>query len=288
VHPRPSVPPPSSLLPRVRGRIARLPRKVLIPVAATGLVGLAGIGSLANAEEAPAPDAEARVQARVTAAPTTAPRTEMPTTVAPVPTTAVAPPPTTAVPAPPTTLVAAPPPPIVPTSTVSAVIDGDTVDLSDGERVRLIGIDTPEQGQPGYAAAAAAMSAMVLGHQVVLSPGAHQDRDRYGRLLRYVDVDGQDVGLAMIAQGWAVARYDSRDGYGHHPREETYLAADQASAPAFAAAPLPPAPAAGGPTDQRFPTCKAAKAAGVGPYVSGQDPEYDWYRDADHDGVVCE
>jgi endonuclease YncB( thermonuclease family) len=263
---------------------------VLIPVAATGLVGLAGVGSLANAKEAPAPAAQARVQAPATAAPTTAVRTEMPTTVAPPPTTAVAPPPTTAVPAPPTTLVAAPPPPpIAPASTVSAVIDGDTVDLSDGERVRLIGIDTPEQGQPGYAAAAAAMSAMVLGHQVVLSPGAQQDRDRYGRLLRYVDVDGQDVGLAMIAQGWAVARYDSRDGYGHHPREEAYVAADQASAPAFAAAPPPPpAPAAGGATDQRFPTCKAAKAAGFGSYVSGQDPEYDWYRDADHDGVVCE
>jgi endonuclease YncB( thermonuclease family) len=281
VHPHPPVPPPSGPLLRVRSRIARLPRKVLIPVAATGLVGLAGVGSLANAKEAPAPAAQARVQAPATTAPTTAVRTEMPTTVASAPTTAVAPPPTTAVPAP-------PPPPIAPASTVSAVIDGDTVDLSDGERVRLIGIDTPEQGQPGYAAAALAMSAMVLGHQVVLSPGAQQDRDRYGRLLRYVDVDGQDVGLAMIAQGWAVARYDSRDGYGHHPREDAYVAADQASAPAFAAVPPPPAAAAGGPTDQRFPTCKAAKAAGFGPYVSGQDPEYDWYRDADHDGVVCE
>ena len=269
---------------------------MLIPVAATGLVGLAGVGSLANAKEAPAPAAQARAQAPATAVPTTAVPTEMPTTavptempttVAPAPTTAVAPPPTTAGPAPPTTLAAAAPP-IAPAPTVSAVIDGDTVDLSDGERVRLIGIDTPEQGQPGYAAAAAAMSAMVLGHQAVLSPGAQQDRDRYGRLLRYVDVDGQDVGLAMIAQGWAVARYDSRDGYGHHPREEAYVAADQASAPAFAAAPPSPAPAAGGPTDQRFPTCKAAKAAGFGPYVSGQDPEYDWYRDADHDGAVCE
>lgn len=41
-------------------------------------------------------------------------------------------------------------------------------------------------------------------------------------------------------------------------------------------------------TDPRFGTCKAAKAAGYGPYYEGQDVEYDWYRDADHDGVVCE
>jgi hypothetical protein len=41
-------------------------------------------------------------------------------------------------------------------------------------------------------------------------------------------------------------------------------------------------------TDPRFPTCKAAIKAGYGPYRQGVDPEYDWYRDADHDGVDCE
>jgi hypothetical protein len=41
-------------------------------------------------------------------------------------------------------------------------------------------------------------------------------------------------------------------------------------------------------TDPRFATCADAKAAGYGPYVQGRDPEYDWYRDADADGTVCE
>lgn len=41
-------------------------------------------------------------------------------------------------------------------------------------------------------------------------------------------------------------------------------------------------------TDPRFPTCKAANAAGYGPYYRGTDAEYDWYRDNDHDGIVCE
>lgn len=40
--------------------------------------------------------------------------------------------------------------------------------------------------------------------------------------------------------------------------------------------------------DPRFATCTAAKAAGYGPYVKGVDPEYEWYRDADKDGTVCE
>jgi hypothetical protein len=42
------------------------------------------------------------------------------------------------------------------------------------------------------------------------------------------------------------------------------------------------------PLDPRFRTCKKAKAHGYGPYVEGEDPEYSWYRDRDHDGVVCE
>lgn len=40
--------------------------------------------------------------------------------------------------------------------------------------------------------------------------------------------------------------------------------------------------------DPRFPSCKAAKAAGYGPYIEGVDPEYNWYRDGDGDGIVCE
>ncbi|SNY75762.1 excalibur calcium-binding domain-containing protein, partial [Paractinoplanes atraurantiacus] len=43
-----------------------------------------------------------------------------------------------------------------------------------------------------------------------------------------------------------------------------------------------------GGTDPRYATCTKAKAAGYGPYYQGQDPEYDWYQDRDHDGVVCE
>ena len=53
-------------------------------------------------------------------------------------------------------------------------------------------------------------------------------------------------------------------------------------------APLPPAPTAGGGLDPRFGTCTEAKAHSYGPYVSGRDPEYDWYQDRDHDGIVCE
>ncbi len=41
-------------------------------------------------------------------------------------------------------------------------------------------------------------------------------------------------------------------------------------------------------TDPRYPTCAAANRAGLGPYRRGVDPEYEWYRDGDGDGIVCE
>jgi hypothetical protein len=40
--------------------------------------------------------------------------------------------------------------------------------------------------------------------------------------------------------------------------------------------------------DPRFGTCREAIANGYGEYVRGQDPEYDWYRDGDGDGIACE
>lgn len=43
-----------------------------------------------------------------------------------------------------------------------------------------------------------------------------------------------------------------------------------------------------GKTDPDYGTCVKAKAAGRGPYVKGVDPEYDFYRDGDKDGMVCE
>ena len=92
---------------------------------------------------------------------------------------------------------------------VSTVVDGDTIDarLDSGrvERVRLIGIDTPERGDCFFAQASARTRALALGRRVVLRGDATQDtRDRYGRLLAYVDIGGSaDLGRALIRGGHA-------------------------------------------------------------------------------------
>ncbi len=94
---------------------------------------------------------------------------------------------------------------------VRKVIDGDTIDVSGGERVRLIGIDTPETNDPNRPAGcfgkeASRFTAAVLapGTPVRLVGDAEQ-RDRYGRLLAYVyrRDDGLFVNAELLRRGYA-------------------------------------------------------------------------------------
>ncbi|MGF1507806.1 MAG: hypothetical protein GYB64_08470 [Chloroflexi bacterium] len=95
--------------------------------------------------------------------------------------------------------------------TVAGVIDGDTVDvLIDGfaERVRYIGIDTPERDEPCYREASDANAALVQGQTVYLLRDI-SETDRFDRLLRYVYVEqGGDllfVNETLVAAGYATA-----------------------------------------------------------------------------------
>jgi micrococcal nuclease len=94
---------------------------------------------------------------------------------------------------------------------VERVVDGDTIVLAGGERVRYIGVDTPESVKPGtpvqcFAKAAGhANQRMVEGEAVRLRFDAER-RDRYGRLLAYVyrARDGLFVNAELVRRGYAV------------------------------------------------------------------------------------
>jgi endonuclease YncB( thermonuclease family) len=93
---------------------------------------------------------------------------------------------------------------------VARVIDGDTIELGNGQRVRLVQIDTPEVygGYECYGPAASAIATRLLpvGTQVqLLGEPASDPVDRYGRLLRYVvrASDGLNVNLRLVAIGAA-------------------------------------------------------------------------------------
>ncbi|MFZ1753623.1 MAG: thermonuclease family protein [Caldilineaceae bacterium] len=86
------------------------------------------------------------------------------------------------------------------------VVDGDTIEVTIGGQemtVRYVGVDTPERGEPGYKAAAAA-NAQFLGEGNLWLLPDHTDKDRYGRLLRFIyTVEGVFVNREMLLQGWA-------------------------------------------------------------------------------------
>jgi endonuclease YncB( thermonuclease family) len=193
---------------------------------------------------------------------------------------------------------------------VTRVVDGDTIELGNGETVRLAGIDTPEVGECGYETATNDLADLVLGKRVRLAMSG-EDRDSYGRLLRYVDVGRRDAGLQLIESGRAIAAYDSRDGYGFHPRQPVYIASDRGSVdlcPHMATGTPPksrPAPGAskarpltggggrsgGGSCARGYSPCLPVVAdldcpdVGGPVQVTGADP----YRlDADGDGVGCD
>lgn len=85
---------------------------------------------------------------------------------------------------------------------VIRVLDGDTVHLESGERVRYLGINTPEHGEPFAAEARARNAALVLGRTVTLETDAEL-RDQYGRLLAFVSVGGTSVSAILIREGLA-------------------------------------------------------------------------------------
>jgi len=90
---------------------------------------------------------------------------------------------------------------------VVRVIDGDTIEIEGGARVRYIGIDTPElypQTEHYGREAWAENQELVAGKVVALEKDV-TETDRYGRLLRYVYVDGVFVNAELVKWGYAYA-----------------------------------------------------------------------------------
>lgn len=200
-----------------------------------------------------------------------------------------------------------------------SITDGDTIRVDRGfgsERVRYIGVNTPEVGDPFGSAATRANAALVEGRKVVLERDV-SETDRYGRLLRYVWLEEGGVwllvNLALVERGFAqVATYPPDVRYA-----EQFLAAQAAARsagaglwaeaaasptlvpvapvapPATTSAPAvpPAAPDCHSSYDPCLPIvgdldCPEVRALGLAPVrVLGSDP----YRlDGNHDGIGCE
>lgn len=98
---------------------------------------------------------------------------------------------------------------------VSNVVDGDTIDLESGERIRYLMIDTPET--TGGATDCFGQNAKqfnqdtVLGEAVTLAYDVECE-DRFGRLLAYLSVAGREINTVMVERGYACVLHVAPNG----------------------------------------------------------------------------
>ena len=180
----------------------------------------------------------------------------------------------------------APPASNVERGQVLRILDGDTIEiryLSGGEavvghieKVRYLGIDTPEKNEPGGTEATEFNRARMEGQTVRLVREG-RNRDNFGRLLRHVFVvyQGQEIDMvaALIAAGHV-------KGQGSTEYTATTGTTDTATLPSTSAV---------------YDSCDAAEAAGEprvqgssGPGLGFPQASVPSARDGDRDGVVCE
>lgn len=106
-------------------------------------------------------------------------------------------------------------------ATVEWVNDGDTLTLVGGRKVRLVQVDAPELQSDCYGRAAlqALMGLTPKGTRVTLVGDPElDDRDRHGRLLRYVFLDERNVNVELVQRG-AASPYYFRKERGRHADE---------------------------------------------------------------------
>jgi len=93
-------------------------------------------------------------------------------------------------------------------ATVVSVVDGDTIKIEGGEIVRYIGMNTPETVAPGrpvecYGKEASAKNKELVQGKVVELERDISNRDKYGRLLRNVWLDGELINETLVREGFA-------------------------------------------------------------------------------------
>ena len=89
---------------------------------------------------------------------------------------------------------------------VIEVIDGDTIKLENGEKVRYIGVNTPEiKEEECFASEAKRKNEELVKGKIVKFKKDVSEKDSYGRLLRYVYQDDLFVNLFLVKEGFAVS-----------------------------------------------------------------------------------
>ncbi len=88
---------------------------------------------------------------------------------------------------------------------VERVIDGDTIKLANGSKVRLLGINTPEEGERFYKEAKLRLEQYITSGDVFLDI---RGVDKYGRLLAYVYINNTLINKQLVKEGLAIPYFN--------------------------------------------------------------------------------
>ncbi|SCG85129.1 Thermonuclease [Methanobacterium congolense] len=87
------------------------------------------------------------------------------------------------------------------------VVDGDTLDVEGVGRIRFVGVNTPERGEPGYQEAKDYVKRMCLGKTVYLDIDDEKHHDKYGRVLAVVYAGNVNINQELLKRGYAEVMY---------------------------------------------------------------------------------
>jgi endonuclease YncB( thermonuclease family) len=96
------------------------------------------------------------------------------------------------------------------TAICTKVVDGDTIYLDNGRKIRFADVNTPERGVKGYNASKNFVKKLCLDKEVSIDIDDSQPQDRYGRTVAVVIVDGKNLNEMELKEGLAeVDQFDS-------------------------------------------------------------------------------
>ena len=93
---------------------------------------------------------------------------------------------------------------------ISRIVDGDTVKLTNGATLRLLGINTPEKNMPFFQEATDFLTILIQNKSVQVET---HGTDRYGRTLSYIFLNDENVNKQILTQGLATLYYYDKDSH---------------------------------------------------------------------------
>lgn len=106
-----------------------------------------------------------------------------------------------------TTITTSIPTPLDRYTIVTNIVDGDTIYIDNREKVRFVGVNTPEVGQPGYNEAKQYVNDKIMNQRIYLDVDDKNPKDKYGRTLAVIIINNDNLNQELLCKRYAEVMY---------------------------------------------------------------------------------